>query len=173
MAPNVFGNVKGGLMATTDVFSITNPALTSLVLWSFLEGFEHEDNNGCPFPLIFLPLPLVLSQSIRDEFKGTNAATGLYSWITRRQHILINLDTRINKTVNLTRSAIIFGCTNGVITIQTNGTLKSNNKGIVKSRLKECSDEFKEMIKVSNKLGVWFSQIKSTSSILNSLGLTV
>lgn len=160
-------------MITTDVFSITNPALTSLILWSFLDSFEPVEEKGCPFPLIFLPLPLVLSQSIRDKFKGTNAATGLYSWITRKQNILINLDTRINKTVSLTRNAIIFGCSNGIITIQSNGTLISNNKGIVKGRLKDCFEELQEMISVSKKLGVWFSQINSTSSILNSLGLTV
>ncbi|WP_144028819.1 three component ABC system middle component [Paenibacillus tyrfis] len=160
-------------MTAPDVFSITNPALTSLLLWSFLEGFETGERSGCSFPLIFLPLPLVLSQSIRDDFKGTNAATGLYSWITRRQKILINLDTRINKTASLTRTAIMFGASNGIITIEVNGTLKSNNRGIVKSRLKSNSDEIKEMIGASNKLGVWFSQIDSTSSILNSLGLTV
>ncbi|SDC10776.1 hypothetical protein SAMN02799630_00551 [Paenibacillus sp. UNCCL117] len=160
-------------MTSSDVFSITNPALTSLLLWSFLEGFETGERSGCPFPLIFLPLPLVLSQSIRDDFKGTNAATGLYSWITRRQKILINLDTRINKTASLTRNAIIFGASNGIIIFEANGTLKSGSKGIVKSRLKNNSDEIKEMIGAANKLGVWFSQINSTSSILNSLGLTV
>jgi len=160
-------------MVSNDVFSITNPALGSLILWSFLQGFEAAKKNGCPFTLIFLPLPLVLSQSIRDEFKGTNAETGLYTWITRKQSVLINLDTRINMSSTLTRNAIIFGCSNEILTIQENGTILSKNKGLFKSRINESSDEIKEMINVSRKLGIWLSQVNSTSSILNSLGLTL
>lgn len=160
-------------MLSTDIYSITNPALGSLILWSFLQGYEVSEKDGCPFPLIFLPLPLVLSQSIRDEFKGTNAETGLYTWITRKQSILINLDARIQKSSTLTRNAIIFGCTNGILTIQEDGTLLSKNNGLNKSRIKESPDEIKEMINLSKRLGVWLSQVNSTSSILNSLGLTL
>lgn len=160
-------------MNTTDIFSITNPALTSLILWAFLEHYEGNRDEGCPYLLVFLPLPMVLSKSIRNEFKGTNAATGLYSWITRKQSVLINLNARVNSTISLTRNSIIFGCSNGIITIQENGTLISNSKGLIKGRLKNISDEFEEMISASRRLGTWFSQINSTSSILNSLGLTV
>ncbi|MEK3742406.1 three component ABC system middle component [Brevibacillus fluminis] len=160
-------------MISTDVFSITNPALGSLVIWSFLQGYEENEKSGCSFPLLFLPLPLILSKSIRDEFKGTNAETGLYTWITRKQNVLINLDLRINKCSDLTRNAIIFGCTNEILVIRENGKLHSNNKGVYKGRINNSSDEVKEMINVSKKLGIWLSQINSTSSILNSLGLTL
>lgn len=157
----------------SDIYSITNPALGSLILWSYLQGYEVAEKDGCPFPLIFIPLPLVLSRSVRDEFKGTNAETGLYTWITRKQSILINLDARIQKSSTLTRNAIIFGCSNEILTIQEDGTLLSKNNGLLKSRIKESSDEIKEMMSLSKRLGVWFSQVNSTSSILSSLGLTL
>ncbi|MET3290921.1 UNVERIFIED_CONTAM: hypothetical protein ABID98_003491 [Brevibacillus sp. OAP136] len=158
-------------MVSTDVFSITNPALGSMILWSFLQGYEVNEKNGCPFPLIFLPLPLILSKTIRDEIKGTQADTGLYTWIARKQNVLINLDLRINKSSNLTRNAIIFGCANDIIFIHEDGKILSKSKGIYKSRINNTSDEVAEMINFSKKIGIWFSQINSTSSILNSLGL--
>lgn len=160
-------------MLSTDIYSISNPALGSLILWSFLQGYEVSKKDGCSFPLIFLPIPLVLSQSIRDEFKGTNAETGLYTWITRKQSILINLHARIQKSSTLTRNAVIFGCTNEILTIREDGTFLSRNNGLNKSRIKESSHEIKEMINLSKRLGVWLSQINSTSSILNSLGITL
>jgi hypothetical protein len=160
-------------MVSTDVFSITNPALGSLILWSFLQGYEEKKMSGCELPLLFLPLPLVLSQITRDEFKGTNAETGLYTWITRRQKILINLDLRVNSSSTLTRSAIIFGCSNQLLIIQETGTIISSSKGLVKSRINNTSDEVKDMLKVSRRFGIWLSQINSPSNILNSLGLTL
>ncbi|MFE4573069.1 three component ABC system middle component [Paenibacillus chitinolyticus] len=160
-------------MISTDVFSITNPALGSLLLWSFLQGYESNEEGGCPFPLLFLPLPLVLSQSIRSEFKGTNAETGLYTWIARKQKVLINLSMRVEKSSHLSRNAITFASGNQLLTIQGNGSVISNSKGIVKSRISNSSDEIKEMLQVSNRLGKWFSQINSTTGILNSLGLTL
>ncbi|WP_339186493.1 three component ABC system middle component [Paenibacillus sp. FSL R5-0490] len=160
-------------MISTDVFSITNPALGSLLLWSFLQGYESNEKAGCPLPLLFLPPPLVLSQSVRDEFRGTNAETGLYTWIARKPMILINLNIRIEQSSHLTRNAISFASANQLLSIQGDGHVLSNNKGIVKGRINNSSDEIKEILQVSNRLGKWFSQINSTSSILNSLGLTL
>lgn len=159
-------------MIANDIYSMTNPILGSVLLWSFLQGYEVH-SEGCPFPLIFLPLPLVLSKTIRDEFKGTNTETGLYTWITRKQNVLINLNTRIERASDITREAIIFGFSNEILIIHEDGTIRSNGKGIVKSRITNSSDEIRDMIGASRKIGVWFSQINSTSNILNSLGLTL
>lgn len=72
-------------MISSDTYSITNPALGSFVLWSFLQGYESNNKQGCPYLLLFLPLPLMLSESIRKDFRGTNSATGLHTWVSRNQ----------------------------------------------------------------------------------------
>jgi hypothetical protein len=160
-------------MGSIDVYSITNPALSSLLLWSFIHGYEGSEKRGCPFPLLYLPLPLVLSQTIRDEFRGTNAETGLYTWITRKPNVLINLKIRVEKTSNLTKDAIFFSCSNDVLRILDAGTVISNPKGIIKSRLNNTSEELNEMLRCSKRLGIWLSQINSPTNIFNSLGLTL
>jgi hypothetical protein len=160
-------------MSSIDIYSITNPALSSLLLWSFVQGYERIEKSGCPFPLLYLPLPLVLSKSIRDEFKGTNADTGLYTWITRKPNVLVDLKVRIEKTSILTRNAIVFSCSSEVLTILDTGTVTSNSKGIVKSRINNISDEINEMLKSSKRLGIWFAQLNSPANIFNSLGLTL
>lgn len=157
-------------MNSLDVFTITNPALGSFILWSFLQGYE-SNKQGCPYHLIYLPLPLILSENIRHEFKGANAATGLQTWILRNQKSLLQFPERVKKTHHLTEEAIIFGCSNKILNIQDDGTMSSMGKGIIKKNLNGVSDELKEMASASKKLGKWLSQSNSVSNILISLGL--
>lgn len=157
-------------MNSLDVFTITNPVLGSFILWSFLQGYE-SNKQGCPYHLLYLPLPLVLSENIRHEFKGANAATGLQTWVSRNQKSLLQFDERVDKTSHITREAIVFGCFNKILQIQDDGTLISVSKGIIKKNLNEISDELKEMMSASKKLGKWLSQTDSVSNILISLGL--
>lgn len=159
-------------MTSVDILSMTNPALNSLLLRNFVKGY-NTNLKSCPFLLLFLPLPFVLSESIRETFKGTNSATGLYTWLTRNQNLLINLNNRIEMSSSITRNAIIFGCYNQLLVINEDGTLNAINKGITISKLKNSSVEVIEMLDTSKRLGCWFSQIESTTNIFNSLGLTL
>ena len=158
-------------MISTDVFTITNPALGGLILWSFLQGYESNEKEGCPFPLIFLPLPLILSKTIRDEFKGTNAGTGLYTWVAKNPKVLVNLKIRIESSSQVTRNAIVFASASQVLKISEDGVLFSNNSGIAKNKIKDSSDEINEMVRIANRFGKWLSQINSVSDIYNSLVL--
>lgn len=157
-------------MNSLDIFTITNPALGSFILWSFLQGYE-SNKQGCPYHLLYLPLPLILSENIRNEFKGTNAATGLQTWILRNQKSLLQFSERIEKTQNLTKEAIVFGCSNKIFQIQDDGSMISLGKEINKKNLNKLSDELKEMASAAKKLGKWLSQSNSVSNILISLGL--
>lgn len=160
-------------MVSSDVYTITNPVLGSIVLWSFLQGYESNSERGCFYPLLLLPLPLVLSESIRNEFKGTNSATGLYTWVSRNQKVLLRFNERVKKTNQFSKKAIVFACSNKIMHFQEDGTLISSNKGIIKKNMNSLSSELKEMLSVSKRLGYWMSQMDSPSSILNSLGLTL
>lgn len=157
-------------MNSLDIFTITNPALSSFILWSFLQGYE-SNKQGCPFHLLFLPLPLVLSENIRHEFKRANAATGLQTWINRNQKSLLRIPESVEKTSHLTKEAIIFGCSNKILQFQNDGTVVSMSKGIFKKNLNELSEELKDMESASKKLGKWLSQTNSLTNILISLGL--
>ena len=82
-------------MASLDIFADTNPAYCSRILMEFCWGYEEEAGSGVPFPLIILPLPIVLSGDHEAMFDGTNKATGLFTWIDRNPELLLDLSERV------------------------------------------------------------------------------
>lgn len=162
-------------MISGDTYSTTNPALCSLILWSFLSGFEQVKKDGCELPILFLPLPLILSKTIRNNFEGSNTATGLLTWIARNPSILINIAQRVEATQNITRDAILFGTTNNVLAFNDEGLVFSNNKGIKVSKvfLEDHFKEGKEMLLTTRRFGNWCGQLESTKTIFNVLGVSL
>ncbi|SLJ92896.1 MULTISPECIES: three component ABC system middle component [unclassified Paenibacillus] len=158
-------------MISTDIYTITNPALGSFVLWSFLQGYDSKNKKGCPYILLFLPLPMVLSENIRNDFRGTNSATGLYTWVSRNQKSLLRLSEKVEKTSSISKEAVMFGVENKILQFQDDGTLIAINKGLIMKKMNSLSDELKEIASASRKLGKWMSEMESSSSILISLGL--
>ena len=162
-------------MISADTYTTTNPPLCSLILWSFLNGFEHLKKDGCELPILFLPLPLILSKAIRNNFEGSNTATGLLTWIARNPSILINLAQRIEVTQDITREAILFGASNDVFTFNDDGLIFSNKNGIKVSKV-FSEDHFeggKEMLLTTKKLGTWCGPLESTKTIFNVLGVSL
>ncbi|MCM2978991.1 DUF6521 family protein [Priestia aryabhattai] len=159
-------------MMATDLYAASNPALSSLILWSFINGFEQE-KKGCEFPVLFIPIPLVLSRNIREDFKKTDSTTGLLTWIARNPNILLDTGKRIESTSSITKEAIIFGVTNNILKIDTMGLIYADNTGIKKSKISKFTDERKEMILISKRLGRWCGQLESTKVIFNIMGMSL
>ncbi|WP_269411369.1 three component ABC system middle component [Lentibacillus daqui] len=162
-------------MISTDTYSATNPPLCSLILWSFLNGFEEVKKEGCEFPILFLPLPLVLSKPIRNNFDGTNTSTGLLTWISRNPSAIIDIAQRIEVTQDITREAILFGTTNKIFYFDDEGLIFFNKSGIKVSKIytEEHFEESRKTLTVAKKLGSWCGQLESTKTIYNVLGVSL
>ncbi|MFD0048905.1 three component ABC system middle component [Actinomycetes bacterium NPDC127524] len=162
-------------MISSDTFASTNPALCSLILWSFLKGFETVDQKGCELPTLFLPIPLVLSRNIRETFYGTNNSTGLLTWLSREPQVLLNVGQRIEASNSITKAGIIFGTGNKIISFDEHGLLYSNNQGLVQKRLKanKGGEDLKEVFSMSQRFGSWCGQLESTKIIYNVMGLSL
>jgi len=162
-------------LISADTYTSTNPALCSLVLWSFLNGFEQTKKDGCELPILFLPLPLIISKTIRNKFDGSNNTTGLLTWVARNPSVLINVGQRIEVTKNITKEAILFGATNEVFNFNDDGLVFSNKKGIKVSKVQSGShfENDKEMLLTARRLGSWCGQLESTKTIFNVLGVSL
>ncbi|PRT29283.1 three component ABC system middle component [Bacillus wiedmannii] len=165
-------------MIASDTYASTNPALCSLIIWHFLKGFEEVNEHGCEFPILFLPIPIVLSKNIRKTFQGTNSSTSLLTWLSREPQILLNIARRIETASDITRKGIMFGGANYIVSFDIEGKVHSTNKGLVQKHLKEFldmygKDDLKEVFQISKRLGNWCGQLNSTRIILNIMGLTL
>ncbi len=156
-----------------DIYAATNPALCSIILWSFGSGYTNVNSKGVDYPLLFLPIPIVLSKSLVQTFEQTNVSTGFLNWVTRRPEITINLSEKLEKTTQYTRSALLFGFQHQLFTITAQGRLfLSNDFSLSPYRQRSLSKDIRQAISLSQRLGTWLGNLDSTPNIFYNLGLT-
>ncbi len=60
-----------------DIYAVQNPALGAVVIWRFVCGYYSVDTSMVPFPLLFIVLPIIYNEELRDVIKSTRASSGL------------------------------------------------------------------------------------------------
>ena len=156
-----------------DIFADLNPAYCSAVIFSFCEGFQSESDGDVDFPLILLPLPIVLSNNLKSSFDHTNINTGFFSWIDRNPQILLGLAERVEGILELTKDAIEYGVTYSVLDITDEGKCCHHTMGLKKKFNFNSSSIVKQSLTNGKRLGQWMGQINSPATIFNHLGLEI
>lgn len=157
-----------------DIFSETNPAFLSVMLWHFLSGIKESGVDGADFPLIFLPIPLVLYKNSNVTFDHTNKKTGILRWINTNKGILLDLTNRVNMTSDYSRRAISFGFMHSILDIDSStGKIITSDQGFSKKPTYPASDVRGNAFTKANRLGYWIGDLNSTETTFNALGIAV
>ena len=53
----------------TDTFAMSNPALTSILLWQFAKSYEKEHKTGPPLSLCFIVLSIVMFSLMMEQLR--------------------------------------------------------------------------------------------------------
>jgi hypothetical protein len=151
---------------------MSNPALTSILLWQFALSYQNANGSGPPLSLVYIVLPIVMSRRILDTFKGTNVRTGFLTWLMRNPDLTLQLPTRVDTTRDLTADAVRFGIAYGLVTVSRDGTLSANPNAISGSLPRQHGiDERAQMLRIANHLGRWTSTLPE-ATVFYSLGMT-
>ncbi|GEM86030.1 three component ABC system middle component [Meiothermus granaticius] len=161
-------------MKTTDVFADTNPALCSLILYAFSSAYLERDGRGPEHPLMFLPVPLTLSQQYAQTFDGTNSSTGLYAWIARKPELLISLAETVRAVAPFSREALCFGLYHGMLTLSDEARiLPSTNFKLTPARRGRLDPQVRAVLSLASRLGTWAAESGGTRQVYYALGMTV
>ena len=150
-----------------DIFAATNPAFCSLIIFNFCKGYFNETKIGVPFPLLILPLPIILSNDLAKSFDGTNVKTGFFRWVENNPEILLDLTIRINESNEFLKPAIEFGVFKRIFQIDSSGFLIPVENSVKKRN----KPKLEKLFKYADRLGNWIGQVNSTKTIYNHLGL--
>lgn len=153
-----------------DVFANTNAPFCSLILHSFCEGYFGLKGSAIPFPLLLLPIPIILSKDLSSAFDRTNVKTGFLSWVKKNPHITIGLSERIESSFEITRPAIAYAASRRILQLDSKGEFLPNEGKLEKY---EKVNELETFYKCSKRLGQWMGEIRSTKTIYNHLGITL
>ena len=156
----------------TDTFAMSNPALTSILLWQFAVSYQKTNGTGAPLSLAYIVLPIVMSRRIVDTFRGTNVRTGFLTWLIRNPQLTLKLPTRVETTRDLTADALRFGIAYGLFTVSRDGTLRANQNAISFNIPRQHGiDERAQMLRIANHLGQWTSTLPE-ATVFYSIGMT-
>lgn len=157
----------------SEVANLINPAFCTVLLQSAIKGYQSKQNQGIPFPLIFLVLPIVLHPKTRDILPG-NIKKNFYSWLKEFPEVHIRFASRARSLVPYTKESIAFGIKQQIFQVSDHGNLVLVPKNRLlrnpnKIWLKD-PEVYKCYLK-ANFLGKWFTKINDVSNIFVALNI--
>lgn len=148
---------------------LLNPAFCCATVTSSVIGYTSVKNDGMPFPLAFMILPIVLHKPTRDLLPR-DTRTSLPAWMQDNTSARILFYERVVLMRQYTREAIVFGSIHNWLAFQENGNLKSTIRDADKA-FKKLHDEAKECVLRAGFLGKWLALAGSAQTVMTLWGI--
>src|SRR5699024_3486690 len=103
---------------------LLNPAFGATIITAAARGYQDEKEEGLPFVLSFLILPIVLHKLTRDALPSS-IRTSIPAWLQRNPEARVLFAERVVSLRPHTREAILFGANYGWIRLAQNGRLEA------------------------------------------------
>jgi hypothetical protein len=160
------------MMIARDVFAETNPAFCCAVFAQFCLAYQQAQPTERPpvAALIYLVVPIAISEDLAPTFEGCNIDTGFAVWLSRNPNVVTELAKKVNLTLEITTAAVRFGC--------VTGTLRLTDQGDVESSLKKIPTSISggvasAALKRARLFGAWAAAMGSPRAVLEALGVSV
>lgn len=153
-----------------EIARLLNPAFCALVLRAAVRGYCEEREDGLPYAIAFLVLPLALHQRSRQALPKT-VATRLAFWVAEEQQLRIGLADRARALVPYTKEALIYALRDPLI-VFNGGRLQP-----AKRRLKDIpwpdSSEPSKCVDAARLIGRLFARAGEAGTVLTTFGVSV
>ncbi|MBD1856715.1 MULTISPECIES: three component ABC system middle component [Leptolyngbya] len=153
----------------TEFAHLFNPAFCSVILQGAVRDFGTVQEEGMPYALFFLVLPIVLHKSTRQVLPK-KATTKLHAWLQEHPQVLIGFADRTRSMVPYTKEALAFGLHTDIIRFNDNGNLTWVRKKI-KTLPWETGTERAECYSKAKLTGRWLGQSGETATIYTMWGI--
>ncbi len=155
-----------------DVFAETNPAFCCVVFAQFCLAYQQAQPTERPptAALIYLVLPIAISEDLASTFEGCNKDTSLTVWLSRNPKVVTELAKKVNLTLEITTAAVRFGCITGVLRLSGDGDVESALKKFPASITRGIASA---ALKRARLFGAWAAAMGSPRAVLEALGVSV
>lgn len=143
-----------------EVYYVQNPALGAAILWRFICGYYRKDSHLIPFPLLFIVLPIIFREDLREVIESTQKKSGL-SKVSEKLFKGKNTNElyTINNTAidlrKLSLDSIRIGIACGLFNVNMETALVYP----LTETSKRLSVETNKILAASEKLGAWCSEM--------------
>lgn len=152
-----------------EVANLLNPAFCSILLRDSIVDFQREKEQGMPYSLSFLVLPLVLHKPTRETLPR-NIRTQLHVWLQRKPEVRVGFSERTRHLVPYTKEALVFGIQEDVIVVSGSGTLISGDRRL--GSLPWSRDAEPSVCRNKARfVGRWFARAGDISTVFTMWGI--
>jgi len=145
-----------------EVYLVQNPAIGAAALWQFVCGYYDSDglNRKIPLPLLFLVLPIVFRQDLREAIQSTKKLSGLQKvseklFKEKKADLFCSIHYAADKYKEITLSAINIAVRANLISVCT----KSAMVLPLQIKTQKTAKSSENLLKQANKLGAWCSTL--------------
>lgn len=151
----------------TEVVNLFNPAFCGEIIRVCVKSYTKESNKPFPYLLVFLILPTLLYNDVRQTMSGSY----LNTWLQQNIEVRINFAQRTRSLVTITQESIIFLLQIGVLNLNKDGDLEMSKN--FKRHKVSSQDELpiSDFYKKSEILGKWFARAGDIKSIYIMWGI--
>jgi Family of unknown function (DUF6521) len=149
---------------------LLNPAFLAALIWSSAEGYGSIDDQGIPYPLLFIAMPVVLHKSTRESLPRA-ISTSLAAWIGENPQVQVRFGERACSLVPLVKEGILFGANGQLLTLPSARIIAAKRPRSMASFLREASDEVNDCIAKSKFVGRWFASSGDYTTVMALWGI--
>lgn len=149
---------------------LLNPAFLGALLWACAAGHAEEGNEGLPYPLAFVALPIVLHRATRAALPR-DTRTSLPAWLVAHPRALVGFAERAGALVPATKGALLFAAGNGLFAVTDEGIRAAPRPRSMTSFERGATEEVRECLKKARLVGRWFARAGSAATVMTLWGV--
>ncbi|MFB3896958.1 MAG: three component ABC system middle component [bacterium] len=150
---------------------LLNPAFCCTTLTATISGYMSVKENGIPFPLMFMILPITLHKPTRNLLPP-NTRTSMAAWLQENHVVRVLFYERLISLKPYTKEAFQFGMLFDWITPTSGGLIETTLiEADINRAIGNVADEARECIMRARFLGKWFAKAGDSHTIMAFWGI--
>lgn len=154
-----------------EVYLVQNPAIGAGILWRFVCGYYDSEGQSrqVPFPLLFVVLPIIFREDLRNVISLTFKSSGLQKvseklFESKRSDLFCSIQTYADQYKEITLSAINIAADANLISVFNETALVIP----VQTKTNKMPKSSENLLKQAEKLGAWCSvlSLREISTLL-------
>ena len=150
---------------------LLNPAFCCTTLAASICGYASVREEGVPFPIAFMFLPIVLHKPTRDRLPP-NTRTSMAAWLQENPDARVLFYERLVSLKPHTKEALQFGMLEDWIVPRNGGLLETTlSDSDVNRTIRRLTAEARECVLRARFLGKWFASAGATHTVMAFWGV--
>lgn len=150
---------------------LLNPAFLAALIWSCTEGYCSIDQQGVPYPLLFVAMPVILHKFTRESLPRT-VRTSLAAWLGENTQVHIHFTERATSLIPLVKEGVLFGVNGQLLNLSSSRIVAAPRPRSMARFLRESSNEVQDCMSKAKFVGKWFASSGDYVTVMALWGVT-